>query len=138
MSLVETVERLNALKLEHRTPDQKAWVDRHTDDQDRHTIAALLIGTGVTVEEVDGYVSRVIATVNRDRQRGGFLRAAKAADERWVTVTGPLAVCRECDWAMPGDHEDRALWTAARKHARDTGHGIAVERGQVRYLNPPA
>ncbi len=58
--------------------------------------------------------------------------------DRWVTVTGPHAFCEGCPWTLHGDAGPRRLASAARWHAKDTGHRVRIERGQSRYVVPPA
>lgn len=54
----------------------------------------------------------------------------------WVTVSGPRAFC-ECGWGYDGDSDPSALpaITAGRKHRRETGHAVHIERGQVLILD---
>jgi hypothetical protein len=58
--------------------------------------------------------------------------------EKWITVTGPNAYCSGCPWSLEGDLSDskagKRVMSAARFHARDTGHTIQVQRGQSAVL----
>lgn len=64
---------------------------------------------------------------------------------RWITVTGPLAWCPTCPTGAfgyngdsdPGRTARRAI-AAARRHARETGHTVIVERGQTLRVEPGA
>jgi len=52
----------------------------------------------------------------------------------WFTITGPHAFCEGCAWGMNGDNNAKRLASAARFHAKDTGHRVRIERGQARYI----
>jgi hypothetical protein len=66
---------------------------------------------------------RIKASLNGQRKRLG-----------WGVVTGPLALCADCDWFQSGESGGRALILAARRHVSDTGHEVQLERGQVAVI----
>lgn len=60
-------------------------------------------------------------------------------DAKWVTITGPHAFCQGCIWVLHGDDPSvgpKRLMSAARAHAKSSGHRVRIERGQSRYVDP--
>jgi hypothetical protein len=61
---------------------------------------------------------------------------------KWHTVTGPLAYCTVCPLGSTvvyhgdGDRSARRAIAFARKHVRETGHEVIVERGQSMRVRP--